>query len=256
MTTPATTFHLVGRRAVVTGAASGIGRATSLRLAACGADVLVADVDEERLADLAAELRDAGGRAHPILIDVSRAADVARLAEEAVSVLGGADILVNSAGINVRRPVLDLAPHEIEHVLRVNLLGVLLSCQAIGRLMVAQQSGAIVNVSSIMDTIAAPSRAPYIASKGGVSQLTRALAVEWAPHNVRVNAVSPGYCRTPLTEPALDDPRVIQHIATRIPMKRVAEPMEIATAILMLVTDAASYITGSVLYVDGGYTAA
>ncbi|MBI3458160.1 MAG: SDR family oxidoreductase [Candidatus Rokubacteria bacterium] len=239
----------------MTGAASGIGQATSLSLAACGVDLVLADIDEDGLADLATRLRKSGCRAHSIPIDVTRAADVERMATAAVAELGGADILVNSAGTAVRGPLLDLEVADIEHVLRVNLVGLLYSCRAIGRLMVAQQSGTIVNVSSIMDTIAAPNRAPYIASKGGVSQLTRALAVEWAPYRVRVNAVSPGYCRTPLTAPALRDPLVAQRIEARIPMKRLAEPEEIAAAILFLASEAASYITGAVLYVDGGYTA-
>jgi NAD(P)-dependent dehydrogenase (short-subunit alcohol dehydrogenase family) len=248
-------YNLAGRRAVVTGAASGIGRATSLSLAACGADLLLADVDERSLADLTAELDGSGRRVRSLRTDVSRLADVEQMAAEAAASLGGADILVNAAGTNVRRPILELEIEDIEHVLRVNLLGLLYSCRAIGRLMVAQRSGAIVNVSSMMDTIAAPNRAPYITSKGGVSQLTRALAVEWAPYHVRVNAVSPGYCRTPLTEPTLQDPVVAAHIEARIPMGRLAEPAEIAAAIVFLASDAASYVTGSVLYVDGGYTA-
>jgi NAD(P)-dependent dehydrogenase (short-subunit alcohol dehydrogenase family) len=248
-------YNLAGRRALVTGAASGIGRATSLSLAACGADLLLADVDERSLAALSAELDGSGHRVRPLRIDVSRPADVEQMAAEAAASLGGADILVNAAGTNVRRPLLELEIEDIEHVLRVNLLGLLYSCRAIGRLMVAQRSGAIVNVSSMMDTIAAPNRAPYITSKGGVSQLTRALAVEWAPSRVRVNAVSPGYCRTPLTEPTLQDPLVAAHIEARIPMGRLAEPAEIAAAIVFLASDAASYVTGSVLYVDGGYTA-
>jgi len=122
--------------------------------------------------------------------------------------------------------------------------------------MVAQGRGAIVNISSILDTVALPQRAIYMAAKGGVRQLTRALAIEWATAGVRVNAVSPGFCRTALTAPTLDDPAVIAHVQTRIPLRRVAEPREIAAAILFLASDAASYVTGTVLYVDGGYTAA
>lgn len=250
------TFDLASRRAVVTGAASGIGRATSLAFAEAGADLVLADLDEAGLAPVAHEVRTLGRRALPLRIDVGIEADAEALAKAAVEAFGGVDILVTSAGINVRRPALEYSADEVQRILRVDLLGVLHCCRALGALMVAQGRGAIVNISSILDTVAVPQRAIYMAAKGGVRQLTRALAIEWAASGVRVNAVSPGYCRTALTAPTLDDPAVVAHVRTRIPMRRVAEPREIAAAILFLASDAASYVTGTVLYVDGGYTAA
>jgi NAD(P)-dependent dehydrogenase (short-subunit alcohol dehydrogenase family) len=250
------TFDLTSRRAVVTGAASGIGRATSLALAEAGADLLLADLDEAGLAAVTREIHDRGRQALPLGIDVGLEPDVRTLAKVAADTFGDVDILVNSAGINVRRPVLEYSADEVERILRVDLVGVLHCCRALGALMVARGRGAIVNVSSILDTVAVPERAIYMAAKGGVRQLTRALAIEWAAAGVRVNAVSPGYCRTPLTAPTLDDPAVRAHVRTRIPMQRVAEPREIAAAIHFLASDAASYVTGTVLYVDGGYTAA
>lgn len=249
-------FDLAGRRAIVTGAASGIGRATALALARAGADLLVGDLNEEGLAELAREVAERGRRAVPMRIDVSRDEDAGAMAARAVDELGGVDILVNAAGMNVRRrPVLEFSTEEIERVLDVNLLGVFHACRAVGRLMVERRAGSIVNVSSVMDCVAAPHRAAYVASKGGVRQLTRALAVEWAPAGVRVNAVGPGYVRTPLLAQILRDPAWVARLEAGTPLGRLAEPEEIAAPILFLASDAASYVTGTVLYVDGGYTA-
>jgi NAD(P)-dependent dehydrogenase (short-subunit alcohol dehydrogenase family) len=222
----------------VTGAASGIGRATSLAFAEAGADLVLADVDEAGLSPVAQEVRDLGRQVLPLRIDVGVEADAQILAKAAVEAFGGVDILVNSAGFNVRRPVLEYPADEVERILRVDLLGVLHCCRALGAFMIRQRRGAIVNISSILDTVAVPQRAIYMAANGGVRQLTRALAIEWAAAGVRVNAVSPGYCRTALTTPTLDDPAVVAHVQTRIPMRRVAEPREIASAILFLASDA------------------
>jgi NAD(P)-dependent dehydrogenase (short-subunit alcohol dehydrogenase family) len=250
-------FNLAGRRAVVTGAASGIGRATALALARSGADLLLADLNEAALAEPARELAGLGRRTMAMRVDVSREEDAEAMAARAADELGGVDILVNAAGMNVRRrPVLEFSTEEIDLVLRVNLLGIFHTCRAIGRLMVEQRSGSIVNVSSVMDQVAAPNRAAYVASKGGVRQLTRALAVEWAPYGVRVNAVGPGYCRTPLIGQILEDPAWVARLEASTPLGRLAEPEEIAAPIVFLASDWASYVTGTVLYADGGYTAA
>jgi NAD(P)-dependent dehydrogenase (short-subunit alcohol dehydrogenase family) len=250
-------FDLAGRRAVVTGAASGIGRATALALARSGADLLLADLNEDALAEPAREVATLGRRAVAMRVDVSREEDAAAMAARAADELGGVDILVNAAGMNVRRrPVLEFSAEEIELVLRVNLVGIFHTCRAVGRLMVEQRSGSIVNVSSVMDQVAAPNRAAYVASKGGVRQLTRALAVEWAPYGVRVNAVGPGYCRTPLIGQILEDPAWVARLEAGTPLGRLAEPEEIAAPIVFLASDWASYVTGTVLYADGGYTAA
>jgi NAD(P)-dependent dehydrogenase (short-subunit alcohol dehydrogenase family) len=248
-------FDLTGRSAIVTGAASGIGRATCLALAEAGVDLLLADLNEEALVEVAAEAGRFDRRAVSMRVDVTREEDVRAMAARAVDGLGSVDALVNAAGINVRRPVLEYSAEEIERIWRVNLFGVLYCCRAIGRLMVEQRGGSIVNVSSVMDHLAAPNRAIYNASKGGVSQITRALGVEWAAHGVRVNAVGPGYVRTPLLTQILSDPAWVARLEAATPMGRLAEPAEIATAILFLLSDAASHVTATVLYVDGGYTA-
>jgi NAD(P)-dependent dehydrogenase (short-subunit alcohol dehydrogenase family) len=248
-------FDLTGRRAIVTGAASGIGRATGLALAGAGVDLLLADLNEEALAAVTAEVAAFDRRVAPMRVDVTREEDVQGMAVRAVEELGSVDCLVNAAGINVRRPVLEYSAEEIERIWRVNLYGVLHCCRAVGRLMVGQRGGSIVNVSSVMDHVAAPNRAIYNASKGGVSQITRALGVEWAAHGVRVNAVGPGYVRTPLLTQILSDAEWVARLEAATPMGRLAEPEEIATAILFLLSDAASHVTATVLYVDGGYSA-
>lgn len=248
-------FDLTGHRAIVTGAASGIGRATSLGLARAGVDVLLADVDEIGMASVADGVAALGRRAVTMRVDVTHEADADAMAQRAVVELGGVDILVNAAGINVRGPILERETSELERILAVNLHGVLHCCRAVGRLMVEQRAGSIVNLSSIMGTITGPRGVVYATSKGGVSQLTRGLAVEWAPYGVRVNAVGPGYCRTPLIDEILQDAAWVSRIEARTPMGRLAEPEEIVGPILFLASDAASYVTGAVLYVDGGYTA-
>ena len=255
--TASSPFDLAGRRAVVTGAASGIGRATALALARAGADLLLADLNENALAEPAREVAGLGRRAVAMRVDVSREEDARAMASRAADELGGVDILVNAAGMNGRRrPVLEFSTEEIELVLRVNLVGIFHTCRAVGRLMVEQRSGSIVNVSSVMDQVAAPNRAAYVASKGGVRQLTRALAIEWAPYGVRVNAVGPGYCRTPLIGQILEDPAWVARLEAGTPLGRLAEPEEIAAPIVFLASDWASYVTGTILYADGGYTAA
>lgn len=249
-------FDLTDRRAVITGAASGIGRAAALGLVEAGVQVLVADLNVEGLRSVCAEMGEAGSKAHAMRLDVTSQQDIDQLAEVAKERMGGADILINAAGTNIRGPALEVSDGEIEKVLTVNLTGVLRCCRAVGRLMVEQRKGSIINLSSIMGTVANTGILAYVTSKGGVSQLTRALAVEWAPYNVRVNAVGPGYCRTPFIEPILRDAAAVARIEARTPMGRLAEPDEIVGPILFLASDAASYVTGTVLFVDGGYTAA
>lgn len=249
-------FDLTGRRAIVTGGGSGIGRAIALGFAASGASVAIADLHLESATAAADQIHGLGRSALAIQADVSEPEQVNQVLNTTVAELGGVDILVNAAGINIRRPALELSDDEIERVLRVNLMGVLHCCRGIGRHMVERGAGSIVNLSSIMGAISAPRSLAYITSKGGVTQLTRALGVEWATTGVRVNAVGPGYCRTPLLDQVLQDAAWVTRIEQRTPMGRLASPEEIVGPVLFLASDAASYVTGTVLYVDGGYTAA
>jgi len=243
---------LQGRKALVTGGASGIGEATARLLAGLGAEVVLADRN-------AAELPAAAGRTGAAAVttgDVASEADAERMAAEAAAAMGGIDLLMNAAGIGD-----DLMPMHAQlvdrwqHVLDVNLRGTYLMCRAAGRRMLAARRGAIVNVSSIVGLGAFPGRSAYGAAKAGVNHLTQTLGCEWGPLGVRVNAVAPAYTLTPMVRALLDrrmfDP---DRIARRTPLGRMAEPEEVARAAAFLMSDWASYITGAVLPVDGGWS--
>jgi gluconate 5-dehydrogenase len=249
-------FDLSGKTAIVTGGASGIGQAVALGLAVSGANVVIADLNKASAEAMVPRIVGLGRRAYSISMDVTQPKQVADLLEESRTQFGDIDILINAAGINVRGDSVDISDDAINQVLQVNLMGVLHCCRIIGAHMVKRGSGSIVNISSIMGSLAAPRILAYVTSKGGVTQLTRALGVEWATSGVRVNAVGPGYCRTPLINQVMDNPAWLARVEQRTPMGRLAEPQEIVGPVLFLVSNAASYVTGTVLFVDGGYTAA
>ncbi len=169
--------------------------------------------------------------------------------------LGGLDILVNAAGINIRKPALEFDPSEWARILSVNLSGVFHVTQAAGRIMVEQRYGKVVTISSVSSLVGHPNLAPYGAAKGGLAVLTKTLAVEWAPYNVTVNAVGPAYTETPLTSVYLKEPGRREEIVRDIPMGRLATPEESAAAVLFFASDASRFVTGQTLYVDGGRTA-
>ena len=248
-------FDLSGKVAVVTGAASGIGRALALGLAAAGSRLALADLNAQGMEETAREGRALGVKVLPFQMDVTQEAQVEQTMGAAREAFGRIDILVNAAGMNLRGPALEMSLADFQRVLEVDLVGVFLCARAAGRAMVEQQSGSIINVSSIMGHVAGTGNCAYASAKGGVSQLTRALALEWAPYNVRVNAICPGYVRTPLTEPVRGDPARLAFVLDRTPLKRVAEPEEIVGAAIFLAADAASYVTGTSLFVDGGWMA-
>ena len=241
-----------GRGALVTGGSSGIGKATAARLLAEGARVAINGRDEERLAEAVRELAP-GGEASAIAADVAREDEVTRLVDEALARLGRIDVLVNSAGIDgAGAEALDLSADGWRRVLDVNLTGPFLVAQAVARHMAAAGGGAIVNVASLNGLAAEAGFADYNASKGGLVMLTRSLAVDLVRHNIRVNAVCPGYILTPMTAGYAANPATGAAIRAAIPMGRVGDPAEVAAAIAFLASDDASYVTGELLVVDGG----
>lgn len=244
-------YDLTGRLAVVTGGAAGIGRAISEVLAEAGATVVVVDRDEAAAMSLAERLE---GQALPLDVTDAEAAEAA--AADLVARHGAPDILVNNAGIVMNAPSLEVDLADWRRVLDVNLHGVFHTSRAFGRHMVAAGKGAVVNISSICGevTVHPQPQAAYNAAKAGVNLLTKSLAVEWAG-KVRVNAVAPGYTATELTLLGRSKPEWFNTWITGTPMGRLAEPREIALAVAFLASDAASYVTGTVLTVDGGYTA-
>ena len=254
-------FSLEGQVAVVTGARRGIGEAIALALAQAGADVALCDVevDDGKLDSVAQEVKKLGRRALAVQTDVTRKSDIDNLVKRAEDELGPIDILVNNAGIGSGTMLLDMEEEDWHKVLDTHLTAAYLCCRAIGKRMVERRKGNIINISSIEGVrIAFPIRQganPYPSAKAGLIMLTRGLARELAPHNIRVNAIAPGGVRTEMLRPAWESPEIAQLVNTYIPVRRLAEPDEIASVALFLASDAASYVTGHTIVADGGFTA-
>ena len=247
-------FDLEGKCALITGASGGIGSATARLFARAGARLFVSGTKEEKLKSLCAELGEQGAKCSFLAINVNEQPGPSRLVAAAVGEMGRLDILVNSAGINRPQPSLEVTEENWNAVMDINLKAMFFVCQAAGREMVRQRSGSIINISSQAGRVALPLRAAYCSSKGGVDQLTRTLACEWAPYGVRVNAVAPTFVETEFTARMFDDPDFKKYVLDSIPMGRMAEPEEVGHAVLFLACDLARIITGHILVVDGGWT--
>lgn len=251
-----TSFDLTGKVALVTGASSGLGRHFARTLAAAGAKVAIAARRLPALEELAAEIAAKDGRALPILLDVTDRASIDSAVEAAETELGPLSVVINNAGIAVTTPALDLEEEGWSQVIDTNLSGIFRVAQASARRMAAQgQGGSIVNVASILGLGGASLLASYTAAKAGVINLTRTLAVEWARHGIRVNALAPGYIETEMNRDTLHSPAG-EIMRKKIPQRRFGQPADLDGALLLLASDASAFMTGSLLVVDGGQAAA
>jgi gluconate 5-dehydrogenase len=251
-------FKLDKKAAIVTGAGSGLGRAISEGYAQLGAQVACVDISADDAKKVADSIVGNGGNAIPVVCDVSLAEDVKEAVETSLRAFDKIDILVNNAGIGMRSNAEDMTDEMWDKVLDINLKGVFLFCREVGRHMIERgKGGRIINMASIGGLVGVETgNANYCASKGGIIALTRTLAVEWAKHKILVNAIAPSHTRTPLIEKLIEKkPEVKQYFLNNIPLGRLAEPIHIAGPAIFLASDAASFITGHTLVVDGGHTA-
>ena len=248
-------FSLAGKRALVTGAAQGLGLTIARGLAVAGAELLLNDIEEERLSRAVASLRSDGFAVSAVAFNVAKEVEVhAGVAE--FERAGPIDILVNNAGIHRRAPLATMTLAEWQTVLDVNLTSAFLMSRAVAPAMITRRAGKILNVCSLNCELSRPGIANYAAAKGGLKMLTRAMAVEWGPHNLQANGLGPGYLRTELTQPLWQNPELNQWISARTPAGRWGEPHEVVGAAVFLVSPAADFVNGQVLYVDGGLLAA
>jgi NAD(P)-dependent dehydrogenase (short-subunit alcohol dehydrogenase family) len=248
-------LDLTGRTAVVIGATSGIGRAIALGLADAGADVVPTGRRAELTKDAARDVEARGRRSLAMPADVSDTKSIQALADAVIEKFGKVDILVNAAGRTVRRATIDVPDAEWNEIMDTNLTGMLRACRVFGRHMIERRYGRIINIGSLTSVVALYEVAAYGASKAGVAALTKSLAVEWAPHGVCVNAILPGVFRTALNEGLLDGTDRGRELLSRTPMRRFGQPEEVAGAAVFLASDAASFVTGHLLAVDGGFLA-
>jgi NAD(P)-dependent dehydrogenase (short-subunit alcohol dehydrogenase family) len=249
-------FDLSGRVALVTGAARGIGNALALALANAGADIALGLRDIKTGASLVREIEAMGRRALPLQMDVTRLDQINSAVDQAVAKLGKIDILVNNAGLGPENPAEAVNEADFDLTCAVNIKGTFFTSQAVGKVMIRQGYGRIINLGSQAGAVALPGESIYCMTKAAISHLTKCLAVEWGKHNITVNTVAPTFIVTPGTEPALADPAVRADVIERIAgLHRVGQPMDVAGAVIFLASPAASLITGDTLLIDGGWTA-
>ena len=251
-------FRLDGKVAVVIGGAGGIGELIAAGLAKQGAKVAIASRNIQKLEEVAHQIQsESESEVVAFQVDVTDEQSVAQLVERVVSRFETVDILVNSQGVNLKRPAAEFPVDDWDLMFGVNVKGTMLTCREFGKVMVGKEKGKIINLSSVRGIRATlwGGNEAYCATKGAVDMITRTLAAEWAPHNINVNAIAPSTIRTPLAERTLSDPERLARYMANVPLKRVGEPTDLVGVCIFLASDASNFITGQILYVDGGLTA-
>ncbi|HET8629651.1 MAG TPA: glucose 1-dehydrogenase [Thermomicrobiales bacterium] len=246
-----------GKVAVITGTGTGIGQATALALAQAGANVVVTELpDRLAAAEATAQTaRESGVEAEAVPLDVTSLASIDEMVRQALARFGRIDILVNNAGINIPKYAVDVTEEDWDKIFAIDLKGLFFTSQAVGKEMIKRESGKIVNIASQMGVVGYFKRAPYGAAKAGVVNLTRVLAIEWAPYGIRVNAVGPTFLETPLTAPMFAEEGYYQEIVSRIPLGYIGKPQDVVGAVVYLASPASDLVTGHTLLVDGGWSA-
>jgi gluconate 5-dehydrogenase len=248
-------FDLTGKVALVLGGHGGLGKAIALGLAEAGADVALASRNLEALKAAAKEIEAKGRKSFVVGVDITDEASVAKMVDTLLQNVPRVDILVNAAGMAIRKPAEAFPIADFRRVVDINTVGAFIVCQAVGRQMIKQKSGSIINVSSVRGEYGWPSDyAAYCASKGALNTFSKDLACEWAKHNVRVNVIAPTMVVTDLTRNALANPEFANRFLSRIPMGKFAQPEDTVGATIFFASEASSYITGQILYIDGGVT--
>jgi NAD(P)-dependent dehydrogenase (short-subunit alcohol dehydrogenase family) len=248
------TAPLAGRVALVTGAGRGLGRAAAKSLAAAGADVALVARTQSELNSVSDEIQSLGRRAIAFPVDATQSGQVDAAVAKVAQHFGRIDILVHCVGRSMRKPSLSISDAEWDALISTNLSSTFFVCRAVGRLMVQQGKGSIVNIASAAGLRGRPTNAPYSAAKAAVINLSKALALEWAPHQVRVNVLAPGRFLTPLTQAEMSDPLKYETFIKQVPLGRIGQPEELKEIVVWLASDASSFVTGSVVVIDGGQT--
>jgi gluconate 5-dehydrogenase len=256
MDAPKSLFDLTGRTALVTGSSQGIGFALARGLAQAGASIVLNGRDKAKLARATAELSDTGARVGSAAFDVTNGAATSAGIAQIEAEFGAVDILVNNAGILKRAPLLELTEQQWKEVLDTDLTSAFLLARAVAPRMIARGAGKIINICSLMSEVGRPTTGGYAAAKGGLKMLTRAMATEWAKHNLQINGIGPGYMLTELTKPLADNPEFSRWLLARTPAGRWGLPEELVGAAVFLASRASDFVNGQIIYVDGGILAA
>jgi 2-deoxy-D-gluconate 3-dehydrogenase len=248
-------FDLTGKVALVTGAGRGMGAHIAEALAMYGADVIVCSRTESELVKVAGKIESRGQKAMVYPIDLTRTETIQKMVADCEAEMGAIDVLVNNAGINIPQWAEEVTEEAWDKVIAINLKAQFFCAQAVGRKMIERKEGKIIMVSSQAGSVGLIKRAAYCSSKGAINQLTRTLAIEWAKHNIKVNAIAPTFVEGPFTEPMFKDKEFKDYVLGNIPLGRIGQPEDVTGAVVYLASNAANLVTGSILAIDGGWTA-
>jgi NAD(P)-dependent dehydrogenase (short-subunit alcohol dehydrogenase family) len=252
---PYSEFGLSGKIAIVTGAGRGMGYHIAMALARFGADMVICSRTLSELEKAKEEIEKLGRRVLIQQMDVTKIPEIYAMVEQSMKVFGHIDILINNAGVNITQWAVDVTEEAWDRVIDTNLKALFFCAQAVGKVMIQQKKGKIINISSQTGTVAIPQRAAYCSSKGGVNQLTKLLAIEWAQYNINVNAIAPTFIETPFSKPMFEKEGFREYVLGNIPLGRIGKPDDVTGAVIFLASEASNMVTGHILLIDGGWTA-